>query len=81
MTEDSRLRWLHIARNLQEMEDRYNQWAPEYDADSENDFAYSGPQTATSLLSRHVPLGAKFWTPEPVPDSWAGAWPILGTPI
>ena len=60
MPEEGKIQWLHTARNLQEMEDRYNQWATEYDADLQNDFAYNGPQTAAALLTRHVPKGARI---------------------
>ena len=60
MPDEGKIQWLHTARNLKEMEDRYNQWASEYDTDLRDDFAYNGPQTATSLLRRHVPIGARI---------------------
>ncbi len=60
MPKTPRVQWLHSARNLQEMEDRYNRWAPEYDDDLENGYSYIGAQTAGALLTRHVPKGARI---------------------
>ena len=56
----------HSARDNQELEERYDQWAKDYDADLEQDFGWVAPRQAAEVLAQHVPLDA------PILDAGAG---------
>ena len=46
-----RVKWVYSSKNNQELAERYNQWAKDYDRDLENDFGWIGPQYATEFTS------------------------------
>ena len=54
MTEQNRVQWVYSSRNEQELEDRYDQWAEEYDADLESDFGWLSPQRTADTLAKYV---------------------------
>ena len=58
MEEPNRVQWIYSSSNNQELEDRYDQWAKDYDTDLERDFAWSGPQRAAEILAQHTPKDA-----------------------
>ena len=60
MSEQNKVQWVYSSRNNQELEDRYDQWASEYEADLTRDFDYAGPPRAAELLARHVPKDARI---------------------
>ncbi len=60
MTEESKVQWVYSARNNQELAERYDQWASEYETDLDKDFDYKGPPRAAELLARHVPKEARI---------------------
>ena len=60
MTEQNKVRWVYSSRNNQELTERYDQWAGDYDSDLERDFEYQGPQHAAELSIRYVPKGARI---------------------
>ena len=53
-----RVQWVYESTNNQELEERYDQWATEYDRDLDEVFAWNAPQTGASVLARLVPPGA-----------------------
>ena len=55
-----RVRWVYGAKNNQELSERYDQWAKDYDRDLENDFGYIGPRYAVDHFVKHVPQDAKI---------------------
>lgn len=55
MTEQNRIQWVYSSRDNQELTERYDQWAGDYDADLEGDFEYRGPRLAAEILARYVP--------------------------
>ena len=59
--EDShtRVQWVYSSTSNQELEERYDQWAAEYDNDLAEEFEWNAPQTAVNLFVKHVPAGAK----------------------
>ena len=59
MEEQNRVQWVYSARNNQELSERYDQWASEYDKDLEEEFAWNAPQTAARLFAELVPNSAK----------------------
>lgn len=54
MTEQNRVQWVYSSRNEQELEERYDQWAEEYDADLEADFGWLSPQRTSDTLAKYV---------------------------
>ena len=56
----NRVQWVYAAKNNQELETRYDQWAPEYDKDLAEQFEWVGPGNAIALFAKHVPTDAKL---------------------
>jgi len=59
MEKTDRLKWLTSARDKQELTEKYDNWAKDYDAELQRDFQYIGPQRTAEFLARHVPREAK----------------------
>ena len=55
----NRVQWVYSSSNNQELEERYDQWAGEYDKDLAEEFEWNAPQTAVDLFAKHVPTSAK----------------------
>ncbi len=55
MAQESKVQWVYSARNNQELADRYDQWAKDYDRDLEEDFGWSGPLRTSQVFARYVP--------------------------
>ena len=60
MEGQNRVQWIYSSRNNQELAERYDQWAKDYDSDLERDFAWVGPQRAAEILAQHVPKEANI---------------------
>jgi len=56
----NRIKRIHSSSNNQELEERYDQWAKDYDADLKQEFEWQGPQRAAEIFVKHVPKGAKI---------------------
>jgi len=54
MAEQNRVQWVYSSRSNQELAERYDQWAKDYDNDLEREFGWRGPQAAAEVLARHV---------------------------
>ncbi len=52
MNVKDRVQWVYSSKNNQELSERYDHWAKDYDRDLENDFGYIIPQYATDYLFR-----------------------------
>ena len=52
---ENRVQWVYASTNNRELEERYDQWATDYDRDLEEDFAWNGPQTAAKVFANLVP--------------------------
>ena len=59
MGEKSVVQWVYSSKNNQELAERYDQWAKDYDADLERDFGWSGPRQAVESFVKHVPKETK----------------------
>jgi SAM-dependent methyltransferase len=59
MPEESRVQWVYSSQNNQELAERYDQWAKEYDADLARDFEWVSPQRAAASFAEHVPTDAR----------------------
>ena len=58
MAEENRVQWVYSATNNQELAERYDRWAGEYDDDLERDFQWRGPQTCVDYVAKYVPKDA-----------------------
>ena len=54
MTQNNRVQWVYSSQNEQELEERYDQWAEEYDADLESDFGWISPQRTSETLAKYA---------------------------
>ena len=59
MTEQNRVQWVYSSKDLNELRERYDQWASDYDSDLEKDFGWSAPALAADVFARHVSTGAR----------------------
>ena len=60
MERQDRVKWVWSSRDNKELEDRYDQWAKDYDADLDEEFGYVSPQMAVDLFTRYVHKGARI---------------------
>ena len=49
-----RVQWVYESNSNQELEERYDQWATEYDQDLDEVFAWNAPQNGANVLARLV---------------------------
>ena len=59
MDREERVNWVYASKDNQELAERYNQWAADYDEDLDDGFGWVGPKLATDVFVRHVPKEAK----------------------
>ena len=59
MTEQNRVQWVYSSKNLNELQERYDQWASDYDSDLEKDFGWSAPALAAGVFEQYVPTSAR----------------------
>ena len=56
----NRVQWVYSSANNQELAERYDQWAADYDQDLDEDFGWVSPRRTAEVLARHVPRNAKI---------------------
>ncbi len=56
---EQRVQWVYASANNQELEERYDHWAADYDQDLEEHFIWISPQAAANVFARLVPKRAK----------------------
>ena len=54
-----RIQWIYASTGVDELEERYDKWAADYDADLLNEFGWLAPQQAADAFSRYVPKSAR----------------------
>lgn len=54
MKAQDRVQWVYSSKTNQELQERYDQWAEQYDEDLENEFGWIGPQYAVEVFSKYV---------------------------
>lgn len=59
MEQKEKLQWIYSSRDNEELSERYDQWAKDYDTDLEDDFAWRGPEIAAGFFAKYVPKEAK----------------------
>jgi len=60
MDRKERVQWIYSSSDNKELEERYDQWAKDYDADLDGGFGWLGPQRAVEFFARHVPKAARI---------------------
>lgn len=54
MPEENMVQWVYSSQNNQELAERYDQWAREYDDDLAREFGWLSPQLAAEFLAKYV---------------------------
>ncbi len=60
MKPQEKLQWIYSSCDNEELAERYDQWAKEYDADLEHDFGWQGPEFTVDLFAKYVPRDARI---------------------
>ena len=60
MLEHNRVQWVYSSQNNQELAERYDQWAKDYDSDIVQVFAWNAPRRCAEMFARHVPKEARI---------------------
>ena len=56
---EERVQWVYASENNEQIEERYDQWANEYDEDLADDFGYVMPRMAAEIFERFVAKEAR----------------------
>ena len=54
MTGQNRVQWIYSSKDVNELQERYDVWAADYDSDLDHDFGWFAPQLAAGVLERYV---------------------------
>jgi len=57
---DEKVQWICSASDNKELEERYDQWAKDYDTDLDEGLGWLGPQRAVEFFARLVPKAARI---------------------
>lgn len=57
---EERVQWIYSSSDNKELEERYDQWAKDYDTDLDEGFGYLGPQRTVEFFARLVPKAARI---------------------
>lgn len=60
MTPEQRLQWIHESRDQDDLRQRYDEWASEYEDHLVGGLAYQAPDVGVSLLKTRVPVSARI---------------------
>ncbi len=59
VSSEERVQWVYASENNEQIEERYDQWANEYDEDLADDFGYVMPRMAAEIFERFVAKDAR----------------------
>ena len=59
VSSEERVQWVYASENNEQVEERYDQWANEYDEDLADDFGYVMPRMAAEIFERFVAKDAR----------------------
>lgn len=59
MNSQNKVQWVYASENNRQLEERYDEWAKDYDEDLEDDFGYVIPRIAAETFARFVPKDAR----------------------
>ncbi len=54
MSQQNRVQWVYSSANEKELQERYDQWAKEYDSDLDQEFGWVAPQVASETFAKYV---------------------------
>ena len=60
MGSSERVQWIYSSSDNKELEERYDQWAKDYDVDLDGGFGWLGPQRAVEYFTHYVPKEARI---------------------
>ena len=60
MEKQNRVQLVYATRGNQELAERYDQWAKDYEGDLKRDFEYKLPQLVTEVVTQYVPKKARI---------------------
>ena len=60
MTGQNRVQWIYSSKDVNELQERYDVWASDYDSDLDRDFGWYGPQLAAGVLEKYAPPTARI---------------------
>lgn len=55
-----RVQWVYAAKNNRELEERYDEWADEYDADLREEFDWIAPRVTVGLFAKYLARDARI---------------------
>jgi SAM-dependent methyltransferase len=58
MERRDKVQWIYSSRDNEELAERYDQWAKDYDADLNEEFGWLGPQRAVDFLIKYISKNA-----------------------
>ena len=59
MVQQNPVQWVYSSQNNQELAERYDQWAKNYDSDLVHSFAWNAPHRCAEVFACHVPKEAR----------------------
>ena len=59
VSSEERVQWVYASENNEQVEERYDEWANEYDEDLADDFGYVMPRMAAEIFERFVAKDAR----------------------
>ncbi|ELS00895.1 methyltransferase family protein [Xenococcus sp. PCC 7305] len=60
MSATDKVQWVYSSQNNQELTERYDVWAQDYEKDLDDQFGYIGPEQAVDVLVKYVPTDARI---------------------
>ncbi|MEM9271462.1 MAG: class I SAM-dependent methyltransferase [Cyanobacteria bacterium P01_F01_bin.143] len=60
MSTTDKVQWVFSSQNNQELTERYDLWAKDYEQDLDEEFGYIGPEQAADVLVKYVPKDARI---------------------
>ncbi len=60
MNSENKVQWVYASENNRQLEDRYDEWAKDYDEDLDSDFGYVIPRIAADSFGRFVHKDARI---------------------
>jgi len=59
MGNEDKVKWIYSSKDNQELTERYDEWAKDYDSYLEREHSYKGPQLTAGFFTRYVPKTAR----------------------
>ena len=59
MNSENKVQWAYASENNTQLQERYDEWAKDYDEDLESDFGYVIPRIAAETFAQFVPKDAR----------------------